>query len=158
MSQGCQYLASKNIVHRDLKPANIFLKNGTWKIGDFGFAKKISHSGALIIEGYKVGSPLYMPLETLERNMYSIKSDSYSLGVIIYYLITKTFPYHGKDVSRLIKCTQEKEADFKKFETLPVDMLAVIKGLLDREIRSRLLISKTDFSIFLAHKSIGEIN
>jgi serine/threonine protein kinase len=55
-------LVSKNIVHRDLKPANIFLKNGVWKIGDFGFAKKISHSGALIIESIKVGSPLFMPL------------------------------------------------------------------------------------------------
>jgi serine/threonine-protein kinase ULK/ATG1 len=49
ISQGCQYLANKNIVHRDLKPANIFLKNGVWKIGDFGFSKKISHSAVLII-------------------------------------------------------------------------------------------------------------
>jgi serine/threonine protein kinase len=49
-------------VHRDLKPANIFLKEGVWKIGDFGFSKRISHSSALIMESYKVGSPLYMPL------------------------------------------------------------------------------------------------
>lgn len=141
LAQGCQYLASKNVVHRDLKPANIFLKDGCWKIGDFGFAKKISHSGALIIEGYKVGSPLYMPIETLERNMYSIKSDSYSLGVMIYYLISRKFPYHGKDVHKLIKHTKAKEADFRKFETLPVEMVSIIRGLLDREMRSRVLIS-----------------
>ena len=106
ISQGCQYLASKNIIHRDLKPANIFRKEGQWKIGDFGFARSISHSGALIIEAYKVGSPLFMPLETLERNMYSIKSDSFALGVIIFSLIFKKFPFEGKDIPTIVKSIQ----------------------------------------------------
>jgi serine/threonine protein kinase len=65
ISQGCQYLANNNIVHRDLKPANIFLKDGKWKIGDFGFSKRIPNLSSLIIENYKVGSPLFMPIETL---------------------------------------------------------------------------------------------
>jgi serine/threonine protein kinase len=60
--QGCQYLSINNIVHRDLKPANIFRKNGIWKIGDFGFSKRIPNSHSLIIESCKVGSPLFMPL------------------------------------------------------------------------------------------------
>ena len=107
ISQGCQYLASRNIIHRDIKPANIFRKDGQWKIGDFGFARKISHSGALIIEAYRVGSPLFMPLETLERNMYSIKSDSFALGIIIYYLIFRQFPFGGKDIPSIIKSIQE---------------------------------------------------
>jgi eukaryotic-like serine/threonine-protein kinase len=89
-----------------LKPDNIFLKNGTWKIGDFGFARKISHAGVLIMETYKVGSPLYMPLETLQRNMYSIKSDSFSLGVIIFNLIMRGYPFGGKDTNKLIKCLE----------------------------------------------------
>lgn len=49
IAQGCQYLSNLNIVHRDLKPANIFLKNGVWKIGDFGFSKRIPNSSSLII-------------------------------------------------------------------------------------------------------------
>jgi serine/threonine protein kinase len=65
ISQGCQYLAGLNIVHRDLKPANIFQKDGRWKIGDFGFAKRLPSAEALIVEGFRVGSPLFMPLETL---------------------------------------------------------------------------------------------
>lgn len=52
--------------------------------------------------------------------MYSIKSDSFSLGVIIYYLICKKFPYHAKDVLRLIKFAKEKEADFDQFEYLQI--------------------------------------
>jgi serine/threonine protein kinase len=59
---GCQYLAQNKIVHRDLKPTNIFRKDGQWKIGDFGFAKRITKSNELIIEDYKVGTPLFMPL------------------------------------------------------------------------------------------------
>jgi serine/threonine protein kinase len=65
IAQGCQYLSGLNIIHRDLKPANIFLKEGVWKIGDFGFSKRIPQPSSLIIEGYKVGTPLFMPLETL---------------------------------------------------------------------------------------------
>jgi len=79
------------------------LQNGKWKIGDFGFSKKIPLSTSLIIENYKIGSPLFMPLETLERNMYSAKSDSFSLGVIIYYLISKEFPWNGNSLNKLIK-------------------------------------------------------
>jgi len=41
ISEGCQYLSERGIIHRDLKPDNIFLKNGVWKIGDFGFARKL---------------------------------------------------------------------------------------------------------------------
>ena len=114
ISQGCQYLAEKNIIHRDLKPANIFRKGGIWKIGDFGFARKISHSGALIIEAYKVGSPLFMPLETLERNMYSIKSDSFALGVIIFLLIFKQFPFEGKDIPNIMKNIKKNEPNCSK--------------------------------------------
>ncbi len=90
-------------MHRDLKPANIFLKEGKWKIGDFGFAKQLPSAEALIVEGFRVGSPLFMPLETLERNMYSAKSDSFALGVIIYFLILKEFPWEGSSLSKLIK-------------------------------------------------------
>lgn len=90
--------------------------------------------------------------------MYSIKSDSFSLGVMIYYLISRKFPYHAKDVVRLIESTKAQEADFRPFEYLQIEMQAIIRGLCDREIKSRLLISETDFNIFLTHKSIGEID
>jgi serine/threonine protein kinase len=62
LAQGCQFLSSKNIVHRDLKPANVFLKDGHWKIGDFGFAKRLPSPNALIVEAFRVGSPFFMPL------------------------------------------------------------------------------------------------
>lgn len=45
---GCNYLANNLIIHRDIKPANVFLQNGQWKIGDFGFARYISEKDALV--------------------------------------------------------------------------------------------------------------
>lgn len=75
-------IADKNFLHRDLKLANIFLSKGSAKIADFGFAKKNINPGER--EKYNVGSPLYMSPEALRRNVYSIKNDIWSIGVIIY--------------------------------------------------------------------------
>ena len=76
-----KYLFKHNIVHRVIKPANIFRSKNHWKLGDFGFAIKA--------EGEKktrqnVGTPLYMPLESLQRNLYSAESDIFAIGVIFY--------------------------------------------------------------------------
>lgn len=75
-------IADKNYLHRDLKLANIFLSKGSAKIADFGFAKKNLNPGEK--EKYNVGSPLYMSPEALKRNIYTVKNDIWSIGVIIY--------------------------------------------------------------------------
>jgi serine/threonine protein kinase len=46
---------------------------------------------------YKVGSPLYMPPETIKNSVYSLKTDSYALGVLFFYITTKDFPYPGNN-------------------------------------------------------------
>lgn len=78
-----------NILHRDIKPANIFNKQGIWKIGDFGFARFVDGVHNVVKEKFRIGSPLYMPLETLRHNIYSIKTDSFALGVLLFNLFTK---------------------------------------------------------------------
>ena len=114
ISQGLQYLARHSIVHRDLKPANIFLKDGVWKIGDFGFSKRIINNSS-IVENYKIGSPLFMPLESLEKSTYSSKNDSFALGVSIYYLIARKYPWLGNDSSELASNYQAKAIDWTPF-------------------------------------------
>ncbi len=56
------------VLHRDLKPANIFRNSKTWKIGDFGFS---INSLVETKTRHNVGTPLYMPIESLLRNVYS---------------------------------------------------------------------------------------
>mgnify|MGYP003691712261 CR=1 FL=1 len=78
-------IGENSFLHRDLKLANIFMKNGKAKIADFGFAKKIRYSSER--ERYNVGSPLYMSPEALKKNIYSVKNDIWSIGIMAYELL-----------------------------------------------------------------------
>lgn len=80
---------TKAIIHRDIKPANILLSNGISKFGDFGFSvsKHIKSAKQNQLELYNVGTPLYMAPETILHNMYSHKSDIWSLGVVLFEML-----------------------------------------------------------------------
>lgn len=82
------------IVHRDLKPANIFFNEGKVKIADFGFA--IKNADLKKASNYNVGSPVYMPLEALNDNLYSSKSDIWAIGVIFFEMLTGHTPWKAK--------------------------------------------------------------
>ena len=66
--EGLKYLFQKGIIHRDIKPANILKGKNGWKIADFGFA---IFSDTEIKSKFNVGTPLYMPIESLKENLYS---------------------------------------------------------------------------------------
>lgn len=68
-----------------MKLANIFINDDKAKIADFGFAKKNKFSSEK--EKYNVGSPLYMSPEDLKRNIYSLKNDIWSIGIIAYEML-----------------------------------------------------------------------
>ena len=80
-----------NFLHRDLKLANILLHDGKAKIADFGFAKRSKSSSER--EKYNVGSPLYMSPEALKKNIYSLKNDIWSIGIMAYELLHGTTPW-----------------------------------------------------------------
>tara|TARA_B110000208_G_scaffold189674_2_gene251764 strand:- start:9081 stop:10223 length:1143 start_codon:yes stop_codon:yes gene_type:complete len=87
---GLEYLYSSNILHRDIKPHNILIKNNTIKISDFGFAKTFEKNQLITTF---CGSPLYMAPEIIKNRKYNNNSDIWSLGVVLYELITKIHPY-----------------------------------------------------------------
>lgn len=84
-------IGSKGFLHRDLKLANILIHDGKAKIADFGFAKKFKYSSEK--ERYNVGSPLYMSPEALKKNIYSLKNDIWSIGIMTYELLHGTTPW-----------------------------------------------------------------
>ena len=96
-----------NIVHRDLKPANIFVaKDGAVKIVDFGLVKMIDYT-TLTVTGEILGTPLYMsPEEMLDREV-DHRSDLFSLGVLLYQLLTGRFPFSSGNIMQLMRAVTQ---------------------------------------------------
>jgi tRNA A-37 threonylcarbamoyl transferase component Bud32 len=93
---GLEYLHSKNILHRDLKPLNLFIDGqDNLKIGDFGFSRYIYNKLDL------AGTPNYISPEVLNREEQSFKTDIWSLGVILYFLIFKKGPFYASSIKQI---------------------------------------------------------
>ncbi|KAG1666506.1 Eukaryotic translation initiation factor 2-alpha kinase 1 [Nymphon striatum] len=83
------YIHSKGIMHRDLKPGNIFFAQNKVKIGDFGLASESETDGMNIYEmTFDIGTSYYISPEMKKSSNYSVKTDIYSLGVILYEMYT----------------------------------------------------------------------
>jgi len=95
-----EYASKEGIVHRDIKPANIMIAGGTEvKISDFGAAvlKK-----SQVVQTAALGSPYYMSPEQIEGKALTFHSDMYSLGVVLYELLTGKRPFVAENIDALI--------------------------------------------------------
>ncbi len=87
------------ILHRDLKPENVFLSNGgTVKLGDFGLARAITQHTQT---GSVVGTVAYLSPELVLRGQADARSDVYSLGVMIFEMLTGSQPYQGEQAVQI---------------------------------------------------------
>jgi len=94
----------KGIIHRDIKPSNIYLethRNNNVKILDFGIAKLLSSDLSMTSTGTQMGSPLYMsPEQVKDSSHITHLSDIYSLGVVLYHMVSGKPPYDTTTLSR----------------------------------------------------------
>lgn len=97
------YLHSNGIVHRDLKLENLLVQQPGFKIkiADFGFADIIV-SPDNKISGMN-GSYGYVAPEVMTGGSYGFEVDIWSLGVVLYYLLTGEYPFKGRDINLLIE-------------------------------------------------------
>lgn len=100
IAAGIGFLHDRGIVHRDLKPANVFRENGIVKIGDVGLSKFITPSRRSA-QTESVGTVYYMAPE-VARGKYGSELDIYSLGVMLFELLTGQVPFDGESTGEIL--------------------------------------------------------
>jgi len=100
--EGLEFAHARGIIHRDLKPGNVWLtEDVAAKIGDFGLAMMTDRS-RLTREATMIGTPFYMPPEQATGGDMTPKSDLYSLGAMLYEMVTGRPPFLGDDEIAII--------------------------------------------------------
>ena len=109
IAQALETAHKNNIIHRDIKPHNIIItEDGTAKVTDFGIAKAVSNS-TITAFGTTIGSVHYFSPEHARGGYTDAKSDLYSLGVVLYEMVTGRVPFDADTpVSVALKHMQEK--------------------------------------------------
>mmetsp|Transcript_909 Transcript_909/g.1359 ORF Transcript_909/g.1359 Transcript_909/m.1359 type:complete len:516 (+) Transcript_909:145-1692(+) len=99
LARGLAALHTNQVVHRDIKPANIFLcANDLLKIGDLGVAKALTRTQ---FTSTQIGTPCYMAPEVWSGRPYSYSSDLWSLGCVLYEMMTFRTPMEGRSMQEL---------------------------------------------------------
>ena len=131
----------QGIIHRDIKPANIIIKAGDEpKIVDFGLALNLNKNmgrDSTFVMG--VGSPSYMSPEQVKGYQLNQKTDLYSLGVVLFQLLTGRLPFRAKNQATLIYRIINTDApDVTSLNpSLPEGLNAILKRALEKDLYSR---------------------
>jgi serine/threonine-protein kinase len=107
VAEALDYAHGQNVIHRDLKPANIILTDaGQVKLMDFGIAKIMAREGAHRTLSI-MGTPSYMSPEQVSGRAVDARSDLFSLGTILYLMLTEQKPFKGDTAAVLFKIVYE---------------------------------------------------
>jgi eukaryotic-like serine/threonine-protein kinase len=138
VAEALHYAHNQGVIHRDIKPANIMLlRNKTVKVTDFGIARITASSKTKT--GVVLGTPSYMSPEQLSGKHVDGRSDLFSMGVMLYEMLTGTRPFRGDSMATLMfQIANEPHPDIREHNPdLPESLSKVVDRLLAKEPESR---------------------
>jgi len=138
ITEAVHFAHERNILHRDLKPSNVLIDaNDQPRVTDFGLAKRLETGVELTLSGQVLGSPGYMPPEQAsgQRGCMGRRSDVYSLGAILYHLLTGRPPFVGPEVGETLRqlLNDEPVAPRLLNPKAPVDLETICLKCLEKE-------------------------
>lgn len=142
---GLNVLYNNNIYHRDIKPQNILIENNTIFICDFGLSKFISNNYDDNIKQSIVGSPLFMSPEIYNNMEYDLKSDLWSLGLVLFEMLSGYNYLHSKNINELIKKIKNKNVPH--INNISYDCTDLLLKLLQKNTNERI-----DWNELFIHK------
>lgn len=137
VGEALEHAHQNGIVHRDMKPSNIMLDAaGMPRVLDFGMAKRDAADLTLTLDGTVLGTPAYMSPEQASGGGHTIdgSSDQYSLGVILYQLLTGKLPFEG-NIRELLKQVQYEDPrpPRRLNDRIPIDLETICLKTLAKE-------------------------
>ena len=120
------------LLHRDVKAHNVMRdRDGRVMLGDFGTGRALEETAAL--DGHLAGTPLYLAPEVLEGRPATPHSDQYSLGVLLYHLVTGSYPVRGRTVAeiRLAHAHGDRTAIAERLPDAPRRFTDIVDRVID---------------------------
>ncbi|KAI9468098.1 MAG: kinase-like domain-containing protein [Benjaminiella poitrasii] len=156
LANALKFLRSQNLIHRDIKPQNLLLSPSVHndnlpilKVADFGFARFLPNAS---LADTLCGSPLYMGPEILSYKKYDAKADLWSVGAVLYEILTGRPPFRAQNHIELLKKIQENN-DHIHF---PADMTSSDNDLKDliRHLLKKNPVERISFEDFFQHPAV----
>ena len=136
LAAALDYAHRRGIVHRDLKPKNVLLDDEAEVVlSDFGVAKLLQETTELTAAGALIGTPPYMSPEQLRGAALTSQSDIYSLGIMVYEMLTGQVPYQSDSIYGLI--SQHNDAPVPELNTAHYHLPAACNPILKRALAKK---------------------
>jgi serine/threonine protein kinase len=138
--EGLDYAHSRGIIHRDIKPTNIlFDANGRAAVADFGIAKDLNKTGSTTVFGTLVGTVIYMSPEQGEGLPVTKASDIYSIGTVLYEMLSGKVPFDGPTDTAIIVSRSKNDPPPLRAENpeIPEKLEKVVLNCLERNLEHR---------------------